>query len=128
MRTDHSSPIESKEDRQQKNLALAKVLHRPLNELFNAAGLDMGKNGDWKLLLCLLAAGMYSANREGRPRGWTKKRLRQLREKFDEKKKLNPRLTQAAIAKEIINETANLRIKPSTLLRRLPRKRRTPRP
>jgi SpoVK/Ycf46/Vps4 family AAA+-type ATPase len=76
----------------------------------------------------MLAAGMYSSDSEGRPKRWTKKRVRRLREIFEEKKRRNPRLTQAAIAKEIIDESPDPDIKPSTLLRRLPRKPRRPRP
>jgi hypothetical protein len=130
-RADHASGIESKEDRQQMLQRVAKKVQRPLTLLFHTAGLDIEKDGDWKLLLTMLAAGMYSSDREGRPKDWTKRRLRRLREIFDEKKKRNPQLTQAAIAKEIIKESLNpdiKPIKPSTLLRRLPRKPRRPRP
>jgi hypothetical protein len=125
-KADHASAIKTKEDRQQMSSKIAIKLHRPLNLLFDAAGLDMEKDGDWKLLVCVMAAGMYSSRREGRPERWTKKRQQRLREIFDEKKKRNPSLTQTAIAKEIIGESPDLDVSSSTLLRRLPRKPRRP--
>jgi hypothetical protein len=98
------------------------IIERPVRKLFQDAGLDISNMNDWRLIVYVLANGMYSPKGAGRSRRWSKKQIIQLRSDIDNIRKGNSELTDLACCKELVKRNAgnpSYRVAPSTLLRRL---------
>ena len=92
-----------------------RILERSVNKLFEDAKLDVHDLNDWKLIVYVLAIGMYSPKGAGRSRRWSKKITIQLKTEVDDMR-ATTNLTDLDCCKKLAPKYG---VTSKTLLRRL---------
>jgi hypothetical protein len=103
---------------------LLELLIKPIAVAAERAGLDLNKELDREILLCMLAFSIYGGKGPGRERSWDDERLKQLYSDVDAVRRGDPSLqTEEQICKHLCSRKSNFphyqKLEPRTLRRRL---------
>jgi hypothetical protein len=85
---------------------LSRKLANLIELLFKDAGWDIDNDDDWRRMLLVLAAVIFGGRGPGKPKKWSKKTLRRLRDDVAKIQAESPNLSQLKCCKMLIRRSA----------------------